>query len=122
MTRPQTSLILCLSFLLIAASASPPGQPKLVLTHVTVIDATGAPAKPNMIVVIANGRIAAIGEQVRIPKDAQIIDATGKFLIPGLWDMHVHWSDTAYLPLFLANGVTGVRIMWGSPINYEWRK
>ena len=94
----------------------------LVLTHVAVIDATGASAKPNMNVVIANGRIAAIGEPVRPPKDAQIIDATGKFLIPGLWDMHVHWGDTGYLPLFLANGVTGVRIMWGDPIHYEWRK
>jgi hypothetical protein len=47
-----------------------------------------------------------------------------KFLIPGLWDMHVHWYgyDKAYLRLFTVNGVTGVRVMWGAPIHFEWRK
>ena len=102
-------------------------QPKpLVFTHVTVIDATGAPAKPEMTVVITGGRITELGPTngIRVPKDAQVVDATGKFLIPGLWDMHVHWFgyDKAYLQLFTANGVTGVRIMWGAPIHFEWRK
>ena len=60
--------------------------------------------------------------KIHAPKDAQIVDATGKFLIPGLWDMHVHWDDKNYLPLFLANGVTGVRVMFGDPMFYEWRK
>jgi imidazolonepropionase-like amidohydrolase len=122
MTMLHSLFLLCLSFFLTAPSALPPGQPKLLLTHVTVIDATGAAARPNMNVLIANGRIAAIGAEISASPDAQIVDATGKFLIPGLWDMHVHWGDTDYLPLFLANGVTGIRIMWGSPINYEWRK
>ena len=74
--------------------------------------------------VIANGRIAAIGPSARIkpPKDARVIDAHGKFLIPGLWDMHVHiaglnadpaWSKQVLLPLLLANGITGVRDMGG---------
>lgn len=96
----------------------------LVLTHVTVIDATGASSQPDMTVVIANGRITGVGKSssVHPPKDAQLIDASGKFLIPGLWDMHVHWADTEYLPLFLANGVTGMRIMWGFPLHQEWRK
>src|SRR5262249_19092575 len=52
----------------------------------------------------------------------QVIDARGKFLIPGLWDMHVHWEMKDYLPLFIANGVLGVRVMWGMPIHHEWRK
>ena len=101
-----------------------PATPALALTHVTVIDATGAPAKSDMTIVIANGRIAEIGESAHIhpPKDAQVVDATGKFLIPGLWDMHVHWYDRNYLPLFLANGVTGMRVMWGEPMHHEWRK
>src|SRR6266852_6048482 len=53
-----------------------------------------------------------------------VIDATGTSLIPGLWDMHVHWYgyDKGYLRLFTANGVTGVRIMWGAPIHFEWRR
>ena len=75
---------------------------------------------------ITGNRITTIGKTagVSIPKDAQVIDATGKFLIPGLWDMHVHWYgyDKAYLQLFIVNGVTGVRVMWGAPVHFEWRK
>jgi imidazolonepropionase-like amidohydrolase len=101
-----------------------PRQRPLAITHVTVIDATGAPAHPDTTVVIAGGRIAAMGKTgtVNLPKDARMVDATGQFLIPGLWDMHVHWYDAAYLPLFTANGVTGIRIMWGFPVNLQWRK
>lgn len=97
---------------------------QLVLTHVTVIDATGAPASSDMIVVITGDRITELGktQKVRVPKDAQVVDATGKFLIPGLWDMHVHWHLKEYLPLFIANGVTGARIMWGMPVHQQWRK
>jgi hypothetical protein len=96
----------------------------LVFTHVTVIDMTGAPSHPNMSVLITGNRITALGdsEAIHAPKDARVIDATGKFLIPGLWDMHVHPPDKPYLPLFIANGVTGIRIMWGDPQHYEWRK
>jgi predicted amidohydrolase YtcJ len=46
-----------------------------------------------------------------LPEGAETIDGAGKFLIPGLWDMHVHIASPSYLPLFLANGVTGVREM-----------
>jgi predicted amidohydrolase YtcJ len=47
--------------------------------------------------------------EVRVPSQTRIIDASGKYLIPGLWDMHVHIYDERQLPLFTANGVTGVR-------------
>ena len=100
-------------------------QPKsLALTHVTIIDATGAPANADMTVVITGDRITELGKtpNVRVPKDAQVVDATGKFLIPGLWDMHIHWYLKDYLPLFIANGVTGVRQMWGMPMHHQWRK
>jgi imidazolonepropionase-like amidohydrolase len=101
-----------------------PRPNQLVLTHVTVIDATGAPASSDMTVVITGDRITELGQtqKVRVPKDAQVVDATGKFLIPGLWDMHVHWYLKDYLPLFIANGVTGVREMWGLPVHHQWRK
>jgi len=87
----------------------------LVLTHVTVIDATGSPAKPDMSVVIRDHRIIAIGQtRSAPPKDAEVVDATGKFLIPGLWDMHVHTGrGDVFFPLYIANGVTGVRDMGG---------
>jgi hypothetical protein len=96
----------------------------LAITHVNLIDATGAPTKRDVTVIITNDRISAVGRsrELHPPTNAVVVDVTGKFLIPGLWDMHVHWSDSDYLPLFIANGVTGVRIMWGFPFHHEWRK
>ena len=99
------------------------GPTPIAITHVTVIDTTGGPVQPDMTVVITGDRIADVGKsgKVSVPKDARVVDATGKFLIPGLWDMHVHWYAAPYLPLFTANGVTGVRVMWGSPLHHQWR-
>jgi len=98
----------------------------LAFTHVTVIDMTGAPPKSDMTVVVTGNRIAAVGQtgKIRIPKDAQVIDATGKFLIPGLWDMHFHIHETERtFPLFIANGVTGVRNTGGDFQKlFEWRE
>lgn len=119
------SIFLLLLGLVLPISLAAKARPQtLVLTHVTVIDATGAGPKPDMTIVITDGRIAEIGKfgKTQIPKDAQTVDAAGKFMIPGLWDMHVHWSQKDYLPLFIANGVTGIRIMWGFPVHQEWRK
>ncbi|UCC99239.1 MAG: hypothetical protein JSW66_04995, partial [Phycisphaerales bacterium] len=101
------------------------GRTALVFTHVTVIDATGAPAKPDMTVVIKGGRIAALGKTATldVPEDAHVVDATGKFLIPGLWDMHIHpLGEKDYLALFTANGVTGVRVMRGESAHHKWRQ
>src|SRR5207253_9140634 len=104
------------------------GQPsavrqEVVLTNVTVIDATGAAPKPGMTVVMTGDRIATIDKtgDNPVPSGATIVNAAGKFLIPGLWDMHVHWYDERYLPVFTANGVTGVRQMWGMPMHHAWR-
>ncbi len=109
---------------LIALTISLPVHPQpvpqsktLAITNVTIIDATGAAAKPAMTVVIAGDRITEIGKsgKVKLPKDAQVVDGRGKFLIPGLWDMHVHaWAANVFFPLFIANGITGVRDMFGS--------
>jgi cytosine/adenosine deaminase-related metal-dependent hydrolase len=118
----------CLAFLfslLVGVDVLPASSPAaLALTHVTVIDATGAAAKPDMTVVISGGRIAVIGKSAtaHIPKAAQVIDAAGKYLIPALWDMHIHWGDRKYLPLFLANGVTGIRITWEGARQQDWRR
>ena len=88
----------------------------LALTHVTVIDMTGAAPQRDMTVVITGNRITAIGSsnQLRIPRGAKTVNATARFLIPGLWDMHVHFTEIERsFPLFIANGVTGVRNMGG---------
>jgi len=100
---------------------SPPRA--LVLTNVTVIDATGTAAQPDMSVVIEGGRIRAMGRTagITVPDGALVVNAAGKFVIPGLWDVHVHWYDEPSLPLFTANGVTGIRIMCGFPRHLTWR-
>jgi len=85
-----------------------------VLIHATIIDSTGAPAQSGMTLVVDGRRITALGkdESVPFPTNAQVIEAKGKFVIPGLWDMHVHLSYTkaSALPALVANGVTGVRV------------
>ncbi len=90
------------------ATASAP----LAFRHVTVIDIVTGARRPNQTVVIVGHRIRALGpaSAVRVPKAARVVDARGKYLIPGLWDMHthMHYMDIAY-PLFIANGVTGIR-------------
>jgi imidazolonepropionase-like amidohydrolase len=85
----------------------------LAITGVTVIDATGAPARPDMTVVVTGDRITAVGkiDEVGVPEGARVMDGKGKYVIPGLWDMHVHTASPSFLPLYLANGVTGVRDM-----------
>ncbi len=86
-----------------------------------MIDATGTPAQPNMTVVITGDRITEIGKKVRPPKYARVVNATGKFMIPGLWDMHIHIHRTDEPLLLIANGVTGVRLMGGVPEYYKMR-
>ncbi|MCC6344311.1 MAG: amidohydrolase family protein [Bryobacterales bacterium] len=84
----------------------------IVITHVTVIDGTGAAPKPDRTVLIEGGRIRSIGNG-RVPKDARVIDGTGRYLIPGLWDMHVHLlaKPEKAFPKLLASGITGIRNM-----------
>jgi len=96
----------------------------IAFTHVTVIDVPGGPALSDSTVVVAGDRIAQVGTSGEVfpPANAESIDATGKFLIPGLWDMHTHPDEVEYLPQFIANGVTGIRVMWGKPYHHEWRK
>jgi imidazolonepropionase-like amidohydrolase len=120
-------LLSVLPALLFAHTKPNPQTKSLVFTRVTIIDATGAAAIPNMTVVVTGERIAAIGRSglVRVPKDSQVIDAAGKFLIPGLWDMHVHLAKSGQdtLPLFIANGITSVRDMGGDPeLLLRWRQ
>jgi imidazolonepropionase-like amidohydrolase len=85
----------------------------LAFTHITVIDATGAPPLDDQTVVIVGERITAVGStsQVQIPAGAQVVDGRGKYLIPGLWDLHVHleYATDDVLPVFVANGITGIR-------------
>jgi Amidohydrolase family len=89
-----------------------------VITNVTIIDVTEAKPQLLMCVLISGDRISQIRPCAAfvVPKDAKVVDGRGKFLIPGLWDMHVHLGNASEgaLPMLVASGVTGVRDM-GSP-------
>ena len=101
--------------------------PAVAIRAVTVVDVMDGSLRGKQTVLVAGNRITAVGpaDQVRIPRDAELVDAAGRYVIPGLWDMHVHsvnpvGVDTAnrsiaaqdwHFPLFLAYGVTGVRNM-----------
>ncbi len=120
------------SFLGVAAAVSAQSN-AVVLDDVTVIDVGAGLAEPNMVVVTERAHIAAVGKKgtVAVPEGATVVNGRGKFLIPGLWDMHVHtvfgdWfpgGKEIALPLFIANGVTGVRDMGGElEVLLQWRK
>ena len=90
-----------------------PGSRASVLAVIggTLIDGTGDAPVPDAAVLIRDGRIAAAGpkSKVKIPKNATVVDAKGKFILPGLWDMHAHFEQVEWGPIYLAAGVTTVR-------------
>jgi TonB family protein len=105
----------------------------IAIAHVTVINPGTSSVEPDKTVVITGDRVTAVSNSAsfQLPNDARVIDGKGKYLIPGLWDMHVHsafgdWfpgGRDIILPLFIANGVTGVRDMGGDiPVLFAWRK
>ncbi|NII73970.1 imidazolonepropionase-like amidohydrolase [Dyella sp. SG562] len=92
--------------------AKRPASKKLVVTHVTLIDGTGAAARRNASVYVEDGRIARIDTSGAAPPaepGLDVLDGSGKFLIPGLWDMHAHYEQVEWGPIYLAAGVTTVR-------------
>ncbi len=117
---PTLTLLLLLAPTSLFAQQQQSSQPTpLAFTHVTIIDVAVRDStralKPNQTVVVTGDRITDVGGTVRIPDGTQVIDASGKYLIPGLWDMHTHqaWRFRA---LYLANGITGFRDMGGPPL------
>ncbi|MEU3274412.1 amidohydrolase family protein [Saccharomonospora sp. NPDC006951] len=99
-------------------------------THATVIGVAGGERlRLDQTVLVDGDTIAAIGPsaQLPIPAEAAVTDLSGKYVIPGLADMHVHSeSDTGherhFPALYVANGITTVREMWGKPLLHEWRR
>lgn len=90
------------------------GEPAIALRDVTLIDMRSDKPQPHVTVITRGSRIISIGEHATIPEGAQIVEGTGKFLIPGLWDNYTFTVDAIakklpYFELLLAHGVTGVR-------------
>jgi len=94
-------------------SATIPGSraANIALVGGTLVDGTGKPAIADAVVLVKEGRIVKAGpsSEVQIPKNAQLIDARGKTILPGLWDMHAHFEQVEWGPIYLAAGVTTVR-------------
>ncbi len=93
----------------------------LLIRHINVVDVANGVLVPDRMIAITNGRfVQVIGDprEVEVAERTRVIDGTGRYAIPGLWDMHVHvcWSDTnasLLLPALLAHGITGARDMGG---------
>lgn len=133
----RLTALLAISAITFAQISQQTAVTTIALMHVTLIDGTGAPPKPDVTIVIAGYRIVAIGKSnaVPIPRHARTVDATGSFVIPGLWDMHAHPDDPELWPsnppprdkeslltLLIANGVTGIRDMRGDiKLLQQWR-
>ncbi len=130
----KTPIVALMAVMIGTAAFGQPGasDSTLVFSHVNVIDATGTPVQLDMTVIVRDHHISEVAKSgtVRVPAHATVVDAHGKYLIPGLWDMHVHtvfgdWlpkDERISLPLFVANGVTGVRDMGGDlDILKQWR-
>jgi len=93
----------------------------VALTDCTIIDPRTGEAQTSRSIVIRGDRILTVGTSAaaRIPAGARIVRTSGKFVIPGLWDMHVHVGEIEedWFPLYLANGLTGLREMAASETN-----
>jgi imidazolonepropionase-like amidohydrolase len=95
----------------VANELSPKSTAPLALVGGTLLDVTGKPATPNAVVLIEGDRIVAAGSRsiVRVPDGAKVVDVTGRFLLPGLWDSHAHLYQPEFGPTYLAAGITTVR-------------
>ena len=126
--RPKSAIFaaLLLAVVAVAPAAQAKQKPKpkyLIFTNVTVVDVRNGTSLPGMTVVIRDQRITAIAKQaiIQLDRNVQVVNATGQYLLPGLWDMHVHLTlrpepklaSQILLPLLVAHGVVGVRDMGG---------
>jgi imidazolonepropionase-like amidohydrolase len=116
--------------MLLELGAQTPSQPTSYLfQHVNIVDVRGGRVLPDQNVLIEGGRITRAGpwDSAKPPAGVKVVGARSKYLIPGMWDMHVHaaWPqiDEIFAGLFVANGVTGVREMFGDMgIVRAWKK
>ena len=104
-------------FLFAGACGPPEPTGRILLEGVTLLDGTGAPARPGTTVVVRGGRIEDVGpaRSVTTEPGDSVVDGRGLFAIPGLWDLHVHLSKAKAeaLPVLAAHGITAVRDMGG---------
>jgi imidazolonepropionase-like amidohydrolase len=113
MTAARRSMLILLA--LAPACRRPPAEQVTALMHVTVVDVERGALLPDRTVLVRGGRIERVDTALRVtvPRAARLVDGSGRFLLPGLWDMHVHLDDARTVGQLLGWGVTGARIMSG---------
>src|SRR6185295_9572713 len=94
-----------------ARRLSPPARGPFAIVGATLVDGTGRAPVPDSVVVVQGDRIVAAGPRagVKVPRGARVIDGKGRWVVPGLWDMHAHFEQVEWGPLYLAAGVTTAR-------------
>ncbi|MBL8961439.1 MAG: hypothetical protein JNJ98_16390, partial [Gemmatimonadetes bacterium] len=103
----------------LAAAGVAGAQAPVVITNTAIVDVETGRVRDGQSIRVEGNRIREIGPSARmpVPPGARVVDGTGRFVIPGLWDMHVHATgfgiDRLFQPVLVANGVTGMREMWG---------
>jgi Amidohydrolase family len=123
LSKAQDDALAKLAPALVASIAKTPAGP-VVFQNVKLYDSDARLFREAQTVVVENSRIADVGPaaNVKAPANAQIIDGTGKTLIPGLWDNHQHYGDDSTGPLLLASGITSVRDPGNLPLESMARK
>lgn len=112
------SPVLLLLILPFTACQSQEANHDLIIQNVNIIDVETGEILPDRNVGIDGNKISGIYRKSVVPGEGTaVVDGSGKYLIPGLWDMHTHyfWNYTSSNPLLIANGITGIREMWGNP-------
>ncbi len=122
-TRSREVWSVSLFCAIFALGTAPLNAETVAITNANVVDVSGGTILRDMTVLVTDGTITAVQKTAEraISPGVRIVDVGGKFLCPGLWDMHVHWYDEKRLPLFIANGVTGIRQLFGMPLHLQWR-
>jgi imidazolonepropionase-like amidohydrolase len=120
--RKAVTYLIAFAGLLITTVSLPAQAPTLVITGVNVVDVVEGRIAANSMVTINGQTITGVTRNGAPPTGVQVVDGGGSFVVPGLWDMHAHiqGNERAWLPLYLANGVTGIRDM-GADLDFILR-
>ncbi len=118
-----TSLLVLLCFPAPVSGAWQEPTVRTAFLHLNVVDVVNGKVLEDQTVVIQGAKIVSVSpsDTTILETDVRPIDMTGKFMIPGLWDMHIHWYHASSMALFPLNGVTGVRVMWGMHFHRTWQ-
>jgi hypothetical protein len=99
------------------------GHGTIAITHANVIPMTSKTILPDQTVLVSGSRIVSVGpaHEAHFARGTHTIDARGRYLLPGLIDVHVHLYAPQQLPIYVANGITTVFNLNGKPLHLVWR-